>query len=221
MHVTRSNNFPSNIAAYYLEAVDNVGGCPIDLITDLGTENGLMAAIHAFFRDDPKSHRYVPSPRNQRIEGWWSYLRRSHTHWWINFFNDLCQRGEVDLTSPLHKECLWFCFSKLLQSHLNQVKDHWNTHYIRRSRHDTVQGRPDSLYFLPELSGGATNLLLPVPEQEEVYAQMHLIEEEEENVHDEYFQYVMQTCELQQPRHWQEALRLYHILLECASNGVD
>ena len=69
LYVTRSNNFPSNIAAYFLEAVDEFGGCPVDLITDLGTENGLMAGIQSFFRDDPDSHRYVPSPRKQRVEG--------------------------------------------------------------------------------------------------------------------------------------------------------
>ena len=38
------------------------------LVTDLGTENGIMASLQSFFRDDFHSHRYVPSPRNQRIE---------------------------------------------------------------------------------------------------------------------------------------------------------
>ena len=81
LYVTRSNNFPNNVAAYYLKAVEEFKGCPIDLVTDFGTENGIMAGIHTFFRDDPDSHRYVPSPRNQRIEGWWSFFRRSHVSW--------------------------------------------------------------------------------------------------------------------------------------------
>ena len=50
-------------------------------------------------------------------------------------------------------ECLWYCFHQLLQAELDRVKDHWNTHRIRKSRHDTVPGRPDSLYFLPQLHG--------------------------------------------------------------------
>lgn len=44
----------------------------------------------------------------------------------------------VDLTSELEMECLWFCFSKLLKNVLNEVNEHWITHRIRKSRHDTV-----------------------------------------------------------------------------------
>lgn len=33
------------MAAYYLDAIEEYGGCPVDLVTDLGTENGIMAAI--------------------------------------------------------------------------------------------------------------------------------------------------------------------------------
>ena len=58
LYVTRSNNWPHNIATYYLDAVEHQGGCPQKLITDLGTENGLMASIHSFFRDDLSSHHY-------------------------------------------------------------------------------------------------------------------------------------------------------------------
>ena len=38
-----------------------MGGCPVELITDLGTENGLAAAMQSFFRDNPEAHRYVSS----------------------------------------------------------------------------------------------------------------------------------------------------------------
>ena len=43
--MTRSNNFPSNVAAYYLEAAKEFKDCPIDHVTDLGTEKGIMAGI--------------------------------------------------------------------------------------------------------------------------------------------------------------------------------
>jgi hypothetical protein len=62
----QSNNQPNNIGMYYLEAVQQYNGCPIDFITDLGTENGLAAAIHTFSRNDPNSHRYVSSTCNHR-----------------------------------------------------------------------------------------------------------------------------------------------------------
>ena len=41
LELTRSNNAPGNIACYYLSTVNSINGCPIELITDLGTENSL------------------------------------------------------------------------------------------------------------------------------------------------------------------------------------
>ena len=77
LYVTKSNNCPSNIAAFYVPAVSEFNGCPVKLITDAGTENGTMAGLHSFCRNDLNSHRYVTSPQNQRIEGWWSFFRRT------------------------------------------------------------------------------------------------------------------------------------------------
>lgn len=78
-----------------------------------------MAGIHSFrlsfFRDDPDSHRYVPSPRNQRIEGWWSFSNKNWTSWWVSFFKDMADAGDLNLADPLMKECLWFSFAKVLQ----------------------------------------------------------------------------------------------------------
>ena len=156
LYVTRSNNCPHNIATYYLDAIEKYGGCPVKLVTDLGTENGIMASLQCFFRDDLGCHTYVPSPRNQRIEGWWSYFRRSRTTWWINFFKDLEEQGLYNQAVEVESECLWFCFAALLQQDIDQVREHWNTHAIRRSRFDTIAGWPDSLYYLTESDGGAS-----------------------------------------------------------------
>ena len=76
LYVTRSNNYPDNIAAHYLDSVKELGGCPHKLNTGLGTENGMMAGIHCFFMNDKDSHQYVASARNQRIEVWWAFLRK-------------------------------------------------------------------------------------------------------------------------------------------------
>ena len=219
LHVTRSNNSPHNIAAYYLDAVELLGGCPRKLRTDLGTENGIMASLQSFFQNDLHSHRYVPSPRNQRIEAWWSYFRRSRTNWWINFFKDLEDQGTFNPTRELERECLWFCFSPLLQQDLEQLKEHWNTHYIRKSRHDTIPGRPDSLYYLPESHGGAPNLITQVPGNEMEYGRVQLVENPGVNEYEQYFQYILTTCDLQRPESWREGLELYNTLLDYAHNG--
>lgn len=181
----------NNVAAYYLDAIEEYGGGPVDLVRDLGTKNGIMSAIHSFFRDDPDSHRYVPSPRNHQIEAQWGFFRKSHSTWWINFFKDMVEERVVNLMSGLEMECLWFCSSGLLQKILYEVKEHWNTsHRIRGSRHDTVRGRPDSLYCLPELHGTTDQFLLSISEAESGYACSHVIESDYDSDYQEYFQYV-------------------------------
>ena len=52
-----------------------------------------MASIHSFFRNDLHSNNYVPSPRNQKMEAWWSYFRRSRVSWWIFFLNTWSSQG--------------------------------------------------------------------------------------------------------------------------------
>ena len=42
--------------------------------------------------------------------------------------------------------------------------DHWNTHYIQKSRYDTVPDRPDELSYLPENSG-FDDFRCPITEQ--------------------------------------------------------
>ena len=220
LYVTKSNNFPSNIAAYYLEAVSMFGGCPVKLITDAGTENGTMAGIHSFFRNDPDSHRFVPSPRNQRIECWWSFLRRSNASWWMNHFKDLCDDGIVDLNVQMEKELLWFCYAEVLQRNLDEVKNHWNSHYIRPSRHETVPGRPDSLYYLPESHNAMPNLLETVPDNEMNYAKEHLVEYEYANDYEDYFRYIIHHYGLQKPAEWRDAFQFF-TLMKRLVNGQD
>ena len=138
------------VAKSYLEVVRENEGCPTKVRSDCGTENGLLAATQCFFMNDLESHIYGTS-HNQRVEAWWSFYQRSRATWWINFFKDLMERSVFTPGNDLEMECLWFCFSSLIQHDLDTVKDHWNTHFIRGSRHETVSGRPDQLFFLPEL----------------------------------------------------------------------
>ena len=60
--------------------------------------------------------------------------------------------------------------------------------------------------------------MLPVPEAEIHYAQSHIIEPEEENIHQEYFRYVVQFFNLNKPADWREALELYDTLLQHANS---
>lgn len=126
-----------------------------------------------------------------------------------------------DGTSEIHKEALWYSFCTLLQNELNFVKEHWNSHYIRRSRHETVAGRPDVLYILPESYGGEENLKTSIVNEDLEYVKQNLIEEiEENNEFTEYFNYVRHECQLNLPNSWQEGITLLQTLIHHAENGI-
>ena len=160
LEVCRSNNNPVYPGIYFFECVKECGGCPMKVRTDCGTENGIIAAMQCEFRGNADAHKYGTSPANQRIEGWWSFLRRNRSTWWMNYFRDLVERELFNPLNELQTEALWYCFSCVIQKDLNKVKEQWNTHRIRKNGHDTVPGVPDELYFLPEAHGGVDDLLL-------------------------------------------------------------
>ena len=219
LKVTRSNNSPNNIASMFLDSVEEHAGCPVDLISDLGTENGTAASIQSFFRDDIDAHRYVPSPRNQRIEGWWSFFSKNRSIWWRNFFADMESQGELDLSDQLSKECIFYCFSQLLQDDLNHLVEHWNTHRIRKSGNRT-SGRPYSMYHIPERFGG-TEMRQSVDTAKMEYVRQHIVSENEANSFTEYFDYVCRNLSLTRPTKWEEGLNLYRVLMRVAIESDD
>ena len=112
----------------------------------------------------------------------------------------------------LESECLWFSFSNLLQKELDEVLYHWNTHYIRRSRHDTLPGRPDELYYLPE-NVNAENYS-HVVEDEKYHDMLNYCHDyQEDSIYQEYFRNIFTQSGFRQPGTWNEALTLYHNLL--------
>lgn len=149
-----TNNDPAVIATYFLNAVGHVGTVPKTLVTDLGTENGVIGAMNCYLRRDDYAHRFVSSVRNQRIESWWSFLRRNHTQWWIDFFNQLYNERRIDPDHPFKRSCLQYFVMPFLQRDLQAAKTLWNTHYIRESNSPCPGGIPDRLFYLPHLDGG-------------------------------------------------------------------
>ena len=59
---------------YFIDTVVEVQVVPVELITDLGTENSLAASMQSYLRENADTHSYVSSLKNQRIEGWWSFF---------------------------------------------------------------------------------------------------------------------------------------------------
>eukprot|EP00794_Sanderia_malayensis_P008461 gene8461-9368_t len=137
-----------------------------------------------------KAHVYGGSTSNQRIGCWWSSLMRTWLSWWINFFKDLKDQGSLLQNDILHEEALWFCFADIIQTELDFVRLHWNTHYIRRSRHDSVAGKRDELYFLPEKFGARDQLHLVLHDKIEE-AKLRCTSSEATNDYQNYFNHVL------------------------------
>ena len=125
------------------------------------------------------------------------------------------ETGDLDTSNNMQKECLWYCFSGLLQQDFNTVKQHRNTHYIRKSRFETVEGRPDELYYLPECAE-ATDHLWPVSDAQFDEMSQYCHEYEENSIIQEYFQNVGEQMGLPQATNWRQALEMYHNLCEIA-----
>ena len=221
LEVARSNNDPKVAATFYLNQVKVGNGCPVQLISDCGTENSIAASTQCFFRQNgndelagEKSHKYCSSPSNQRIEAWWSFLRRHRSNWWINFFKDMIDYDILDLGNKFHAECLWLCFSRILQNDLDKVKEQWNSHKVTKSQYSRVHGVPDIMHFLPEYHGH-DECLVDVSQRQIDEVEEHCQTEElGKNIYHEYFVYVMKMEGLAYPSNDREALTLYQRLTE-------
>ena len=131
----------------------------------------------------------------------------------------MVSEGEFLLGNYLDMELAWYTFSPLLQYELDQVKLQWNTH---ETRHETIPGRPDELYFLPDLSGAqnqgkeVTEEMIETASAEEE----HLLEDASTIINEadvEYFTYVVNEEQLPYPsKDWKEGRELFIHLLERA-----
>ena len=228
LEVASTNNNPRVVGKYFLDCAIQVGGVPRICRGDAGTENVNIAAMQRFFRRDAsdefggeKSFLYGKSVSNQRIEGWWAFLRKSESDWWISFFKDLRDRGLLNDDDYIHMQCLKFCFMPLLRAELQRVAQHWNLHRIRPSTNeDSPHGRPDVLYFLPETDSN-TSYLNVIPAVEEEVAMDVCCEEPEEDVSDNFVELadiLMYENSLRTPTRACEAEALYCDLIRLINN---
>ena len=213
LNVSRTNKNPLVPAYLFLQKVRDLGFCPDLIQTDCGTENGIMADVQCYFLQNRSAHRYGASPSNQRIENWWSFHRRAFTGWVIDFFKDLVNRGILLTGNHIHMECVWFVFSELLQLQLDQVRYQWNIHYIRKSRHGTIGGIPDVLFYTPDVlnyvdqkNEVSEEMIYNVLLQRDIISEgLEVINDEDTELF-EYFRYVVRHENIEHPpKNWQAA----------------
>lgn len=229
LEVGPSNNNPAIICQYFLDCVEQVG-CTAQIIrSDKGTENKNVAAVQRYFRrvdnDEfagDKSFVYGKSVSNQRIEAWWSMLRRECIDWWITYFKNARDRGMYDDGNNIHVECLKFCFSDLIQKELHRIARLWNLHKIRPSTNaDSPHGRPDTLYHIPLTTatidyGSKVNV-----EDIEVATEMCAVQRPASGCSRDFkelAEIIMEENELVRPNNKEQAEELYLLLLQLIEN---
>ncbi|XP_062585755.1 uncharacterized protein LOC134247396 [Saccostrea cucullata] len=178
LEVGPSNNNPKIISRYFLDTVQQLGCCPNVCRCDLGTENKELEEIQVLLhslqdQDYGNCFLYGKSTSNQRIEAWWSILRRQAADWWITFFKDLRDTNVFNDGDHLHIECLRYCFMAVLQEELHQIVIQWNQHRMQvKKESNSPKGKPDVLFFTPE-SYGAQNFKIDCHPEDIIYCQEH------------------------------------------------
>lgn len=113
LNVHSTSSDPRVIAGYYMEVVNTLKGCPSKLRGDMGTENGHVAQMQEIL-SGKDSFLYGKSMHNQRIESFWSILRKECTQFWIDELSTLKENGSFT-RDFIDRNLVQFCFTKLVQ----------------------------------------------------------------------------------------------------------
>ncbi len=133
---------------------------PKKLRMDKGRENIYCEDIQVFLTEDDDSFIYAASTRNQRIEAYWSRIKKFRLQWWIDYFKRLVAQQLYRPNLETHQECLLFCFLPIIQKELNEFSRTWNLHNVRQSS-SAPGGKPDILFTVPSIAG-CVNCGIPV-----------------------------------------------------------
>lgn len=147
LNVMVSNKEPHQVGHCFLDGAIENGGLPSRTVSDFGTETGIVVGIMRRFVGQ-QSHTYTSSQRNQRIESWWSQLRRGATSYIMNHFALLESEELVNFGNEYDKDLIRYSFMTSIQHELNIYRASWNLHPIRSQRYNHVPcGVPTDLHF--------------------------------------------------------------------------
>ena len=150
--VSTTNNDPLLIGNLYLNCIKQYKIVPVLLRMDAGTENIYCQDFQVYFTGEKESFLYASSTRSQRIEAFWSRLKRYKLSLCIDFFTDMTINGIFKPDNKLHEELLLFVFMPILQKELNEFLMIWNIRNVRQSV-AAPGGVPDVQFHMPGTLG--------------------------------------------------------------------
>ena len=106
----------------------------------------------------------------------------------------------------------------MLQCFLDEVKQFWNTHRIRKSANSAVSGVPNILFYMPEESGAVDCKCLPPTFADIAQVEHECNYEEEDSDERQYLNYLIQSNNLTQPTNFKDAYEVYMQLLMIANS---
>lgn len=158
LDVSTSNNDPKIIAFYYLKLIEKRGFIPTIIRTDHGTEVTIMEDIHVALRymhpdENAGDGSFLKgrSTHNQRIEAYWLQFRKHMGDFYMQLFKKMEVDHLLDISNPLHIECLRYCFHSLVKEDILATRKEWNEHNIRKQSMRMFTGaKPNEMYDCPE-----------------------------------------------------------------------
>ena len=150
LRVATTNSYPTDIANYYLDFIYRTKFCPKVLRMDRDNKNIYCEYLQLFLTGHSGSVLYARSVRNQRIEAFWSRLKKFKLSWWISFSKSLEKGCLYKPEFETHKEVLIFCFLSVIQNELNEFVLRWKRWTVRQPS-DAPGGNPDLLFRCPTL----------------------------------------------------------------------
>ena len=118
VEVSYTNNDPTVIAGYFLDAVMKRGGTPRTVRMDPGTENVHVDTFQRFLCEDNGCVIIGSSTTNERIEAWWGQLRKQKTEYYIMELRKL-QAAGLFSGDHVDKDLVRLCFIGVLQVSVN------------------------------------------------------------------------------------------------------
>ena len=116
----RGSNVNKNLLPKVFFSFCKESPLPQKIKADDGTEHALIQPIHIYLASvaNPNaasdSFSIVTSPRNQRIEAYWSLLQRDKIGWWRRFFRDLMDNDMLATEDPVVLDCIRYCCMDLI-----------------------------------------------------------------------------------------------------------
>ena len=157
LRVWDGNSDPLLIGSLYMKYLVETKVIPNYLRIDRGTETGVMATIHTYFRskhgdlDDPVgSVVYGPSTSN-KIKRWWRDLHERADKVLKVHLDQLLSTHHYDPHNASDRKILAYVFIPVQQRECDAFVRLWNSHHVRQQHElELPTGIPNHMYSFPE-----------------------------------------------------------------------